>query len=68
MLKFRLELQRDIDMLLMSEKSIRGRITQARKRYAKANTKYIIDLYSPDESSKFLQYLNANNLYRWAVV
>ena len=38
--EFRFELFADIDMLLMFKKSIRGRITQAVKRYAKANNKY----------------------------
>ena len=66
--KFRLELLTDIDMLLMVEKGIRGGITQAVKRYAKANNKYMKGLHSPDEKSMNLQYLDANNLYRWAMV
>ena len=66
--KFRLELLTDIDMLLMVEKGIRGGITQAVKRYAKANNKYMSDLCNPDEKSIYLQYLNANNLYVWAMV
>ena len=53
--EFRLELLTDIDMLLMVEKGIRGGITQAVKRYAKANNKYMNDLYNPDEVNIFLQ-------------
>ena len=53
--EFRLELLTDRDMLLMFEKGIRGGITQAVKRYAKANNKYMNDLYNPDEVSIFLQ-------------
>ena len=55
-------------MMLMVEKGIRGRITQAIKRYAKANDKYMNDLYSLDVKGIYLQYLNANNLYGWAMV
>ena len=66
--EFRPELLTDIDMLLMVEKGIRGGINQAVKRYAKANNKSMKDLYNPDEKSMFLQYLDANNLYGWAMV
>ena len=55
-------------MLLIVEKGIRGGITQAVKCYAKANNKYMKDLYNPDEESIYLQYLDANNLYGWAIV
>ena len=66
--QFRLELLTDINMLLMVEKGIRGGITQAGKRYAKTNNKYMKNLYNPDEKNIYLQYLGANNLYGWAMV
>ena len=58
----------DLDMLLMVEKGIRGGITQPVKRYAKASNKYRKDLYNPDEESIYLQYVDANNLNRWAMI
>ena len=52
----------------MAEKGVRSGITQAVKRCAKANNKYMKDLYNPDENSMYLQYLDENNIYRWAMV
>ena len=66
--EFRLELLTDIDMLLIVQKGIRGGITQAVKRYAKVNNKYRKDLYNPNELSIYLQYVDANNLFGWAMV
>ena len=63
--EFRLELLTDIDMLLMFEKGIWGRITQAVKRCAKANNRYMEDLYNPDEVSIYLQDIDANNDHGW---
>ena len=45
----KLELLADYDMLFMFEKGIRGGITQAVRRYAKANNKYMGELYKPDD-------------------
>ena len=61
-----LELLHDYDMLMMFEKGIRGGMTHISKRYAEANNKYMKD-YNPDKPSKFIQYLDANNLYGWAM-
>ena len=66
--EFRLELLTDIYILLIFEKGIQGGITQAVKRYAKANNKYLNDLYNPDEENIYLYYLDGNNLYGWAMV
>ena len=52
----------------MVEKGIRRGIAQAVKRYAKANNKYMKDLYNPDELTIYLQYMDANNLYGWAMI
>ena len=56
----------DVDILLMVEKGIRGGICHAIHRYAKANNKYMKD-YNKDEEESFLEYLDANNLYGWAM-
>ena len=61
-----LELLHDYDMLMMSERGIRGGITHIAKRYAEANNKYMIE-YNPDKPSTYIQYLDANNLYGWAM-
>ena len=57
----KLELLTDYDMLLMVEEGIRGGICHSIHRYARANNKYM------NEESSYIQYLDANNLYGWAM-
>ena len=61
-----LELLTDYDMLLMVEEGIRGGICHSIQRYAKANNKYMKN-YDEIRESSYIQYLDANNLYGWAI-
>ena len=63
----RLELLKDPDMLLMFENGIRGGITQSVHRWAAANNSYMGFEYDSSKPNEYLQYLDANNLYGWAM-
>ena len=56
------ELLTDIDMLLMLEKGIRGRICHVIHWHAKANNKYM-KYYDKNKESSYLKYWDVNNLY-----
>ena len=62
----KLELLTDYDMLLMVEEGVRGGMCHSIHRHAKANNKYIKN-YDKNEESLYIQYLDANNLYGWAI-
>ena len=53
-------------MLLIIEKGIRGVICQTTHCYAKANNKYMKNCGKNNQSS-YTEYLDANNLYGWAM-
>ncbi|KAL9959333.1 hypothetical protein ACROYT_G032647 [Oculina patagonica] len=61
-----LELLTDSEMYLFIERGMRGGISMVSKRYAKANNPYV-EGYDPSKPKKYIQYLDANNLYGWAM-
>ena len=65
--KVELELLADTDMLLMIEKGIRGGVSMLSTQYSKANNPYMGDSYDPNQPTKYISYLDANNLHGWAM-
>ena len=65
--KIELELLSDHAMLLMIQKRIRGGISMLSNRYGTANNKYMDSAYDESKESTYIQYLDANNLYGWAM-
>ena len=61
-----LELLTDIDMHLFVERGMRGGISMVSKRHAKANNPQVPG-YDPSKPKKHIMYLDANNLYGWAM-
>ena len=65
--KVELELLYDPEIYLMIEDGIRGGISTITKRFAKSNNPYLGDKYNPEKDSVYIPYLDANNLYGWAM-
>ena len=61
-----LDLLDDPDMYLMVESGIRGGVSMITKKFAEANNPYLDD-YDPSKPVNYLMYLDANNLYGWAM-
>ena len=65
----------DVEIELMSdptlhqciEKSIRGGISMITKRFSRANNKHLPDTYDPNKPTKYIMYLDKNNLYGHAM-
>ena len=66
MTDIKLKLIVDIDMFQLIEKGLRGGVSYIANRYGKANNKYMKE-YDEKAPSKYIMYLDANNLYGWAM-
>ena len=66
MTKINLDLISDTDQQLFIEKGMRGGISTITHRHAEANNKYMKN-YNPEVESSYIMYLDANNLYGWAM-
>ena len=61
-----LELISDHEVLEFFESQMRGGVSTVFHRYAEANNKYL-DSYDSEKPSSYIAYLDANNLYGWAM-
>ena len=66
MTDIKLELMTDIDMFQFIEKGLCGGISYIANSYGEANNKYMKE-YNEKAPSKYIMYLDANNLYGWAM-
>ena len=66
MTRINLKLITDIDMHLFIEKGLRGGISYIAHRQAEDNNKYMKN-YDPSKVISYIMYLDANNLYGWAM-
>jgi hypothetical protein len=64
--KVKLELISDPDIYLFLENNIRGGVSMISHRFSEANNPYV-EGYDETNPNKYILYLDANNLYGWAM-
>ncbi|KAK7583979.1 hypothetical protein V9T40_004942 [Parthenolecanium corni] len=58
---------RQINMYCFFENAIRGGIVNVVRRYVKANSKLMPEIYDPSKVPEKIEYIDANGLYSWAM-
>ncbi|GFQ75823.1 uncharacterized protein TNCT_576001 [Trichonephila clavata] len=66
MLRVKLELFTDLDIPFFVERGIKSGISMIPHRFSSANNKYL-DSYDENKPSKYILYLDVNNLYGWVM-
>ena len=66
MTNIKLELMTDVDMFQFIEMGMHGGVSYIANRHGKTNNKYMKE-YDENVLSKYIMYLDANNLYGWAM-
>ena len=66
MTNVKLELMTDIDMFQFIEKGMCGGVSYIANQYGNVNNKYMKE-YDEKVPAKYIMYLDANNLYGWAM-
>ena len=66
MTNIKLELMTDINMFQFTEKGMHDGVLYIANRYGSANNKYMKE-YNEKAPSKYIMYLDTNNLYGWAM-
>ena len=65
--KVKLEIPLDVDMHIFFDLGLTGGISMVAEHFARANNKYLKDIYDPQTLQSFIQLVDANNLYGWAM-
>ena len=63
----KLELMDDVDMYQFVEKGMRGGFSYIANRYGSTSNKYMKSQYDRNKVDKYIVYVDANNLYGWAM-
>ena len=65
--KAKLEIPLDVDMHIFFDLGLTGGISMVAEHFARANNKYMKELFDPETLQSFIQLVDANNLYGWAM-
>ena len=65
--KVKLEIPLDVNMHIFTDLALRGGISMVLNHFARANNPLMKELFDPQTLQSFIQLVDANNLYGWAM-